>query len=319
MPNIFDYFCTTNGLYTHYDRNVIKLPNSSQVSRSCFDSFYADLLPTPAVPSPSSSHPVPAPVDLRLSQPFFTFSDFCDLLYFRRCICTDSEDLDDEIGQSCLGAYKHVDRKVKPVSGRYPEDARVHRQFPENPLDSLTPLTPLPPDFIPTKKLTNERLASMKLNSDGFLWPEEEKLFAHVMKLNEAVLAFDESERGNFRSSYFSPYIIPILPHEPWEYRNIPIPPGIRERVIQLLRDKMAARLYEPAQSSYRSKWFCVMKKNGKIRIVHDLQPLNKVTIRDAGVPPILDDFVEPFAGRQCYTVFDLFSGFDARQLHPDS
>jgi hypothetical protein len=52
---------------------------------------------------------------------------------------------------------------------------------------------------------------------------------------------------------------------------------------------------------------------------VHDLQALNAVTIRDAGGPPILDDFVEPFAGRQCYTVFDLFWGFDARKVHPDS
>jgi len=115
MPNIFDSFCTTNGLYTHYDRNVIKLLNSSHLS-----------------------HSVPAPVDLHLSQPFFTFSDFCDLLYFRHCICTDSEDLDDETGQWCLGAYKRVDRKVKPVPGCYPEDPRIHRQFPENPLDSLT-------------------------------------------------------------------------------------------------------------------------------------------------------------------------------------
>ena len=72
MPNIFDSFCTTNGLYTHYDWNVIKLLNSSQVFCSHFDPFYADLLPTPAVPSPSSSCPVPAPVDLCLSQPFFT-------------------------------------------------------------------------------------------------------------------------------------------------------------------------------------------------------------------------------------------------------
>ena len=150
MPNVFDSFCTTNGLYTHYERNVIKLPNSSQVSHSRFDSFYADLLPTPAVPSPSSSHSVPAPVDLRLSQPFFTFSDFCDLLYFRRCICTDSEDLDDETGQWCLGAYKRVDRKVKPVPGRYPEDARVHRQFPENPsLHSL----PYHPTSFPQRSL----------------------------------------------------------------------------------------------------------------------------------------------------------------------
>jgi hypothetical protein len=28
---------------------------------------------------------------------------------------------------------------------------------------------------------------------------------------------------------------------------------------------------------------------------------------------------VEPFAGHQCYTVFNLFWGFDARRVHPDS
>ena len=87
----------------------------------------------------------------------------------------------------------------------------------------------------------------MKLSSDDFLWPKEEKLFAHVMKLNEAALAFDESEWGNFHSDYFSPYIITVLPHKPWEYHNILIPPGIHEHVIQLLRKKITARLYEPA------------------------------------------------------------------------
>ena len=59
-----------------------------------------------------------------------------------------------------------------------------------------------------------------------------------------------------------------------------------------------------------------MLKKNGKLCIVHDLQPLNKISTRDAGLPPILDDFVEPFVGRQCYTVFDLFWGFDARKVH---
>ena len=52
---------------------------------------------------------------------------------------------------------------------------------------------------------------------------------------------------------------------------------------------------------------------------MHDLQPLNKVTIRETGLPPNLDNFVEPFAGRQVYTVFDLYWGFDARKVHPDS
>ena len=328
--------CTSiSVLYTHSDREVIKLlptqilsctthvPPSMQSDTPLLvstDVYHvqnlASTFPVNLIVSP---YPILVQDSPNVPRFFYSFEDFCYMLHFKRVFYVNSKDSNDEIGQWCYGAYKRVDHKVKPVPGRYPEDARVIQKFPENPLDSLVPLTPLPPDFIPTKKLTNECLALMKLNPDGFLWPEEEKPFAHVMQLNEAALAFDESECSNFRSDYFSPYIIPVLPHKPWEYRNIPIPPGIRERVIQLLRDKIAAGLYEPAQSSYRSKWFCIMKKNGKIRIVHDLQPLNKVTIRDAGVPPILDDFVEPFARRQCYTVFDLFSGFDACCLHPDS
>lgn len=215
--------------------------------------------------------------------------------------------------------YKPVAQQVKPVPGLFPEGARVTRQFPEDPLDSLPLLTCHPPEFIPTKKLTIERIEGMKLNQDGFLWSEEEKLFQHIFQINEDVLAFTEADRGSFREDYFSPYIIPTIPHIPWMEKNIPVPPGIREEVINLLREKLEAGVYERCQSSYRSRWFCVLKKNGKLRLVHDLQKLNGITIREAGLPPILDDFVEPFAGRQCYTVFDLFWAFDGRKLDPIS
>ena len=89
---------------------------------------------------------------------------------------------------------------------------------------------------------------------------------------------------------------------------------------MQILRDRKAAGVYEPSQASYRSPWFCVAKKEpGKVRLVHDLQPLNAVTIRSAGLPPKLDEFVEPFAGSSCYTVLDLYSGYDGRKLDPKS
>ena len=159
----------------------------------------------------------------------------------------------------------------------------------------------------------------LNVNATGFLWPEEEKLFQHIMKLNENGIAFEDVERGTLKESYFSPYIIPTVQHTPWEYRNIPIPPGLMGKVLEVLKLKIAAGVYEQSQSSYRSRWFVVLKKNGKLRIVHDLQPLNKITIRDAGMVPIIDDFVKGFAGRQCYTVFDLFWGFDARKIHPKS
>jgi hypothetical protein len=203
--------------------------------------------------------------------------------------------------------YKKVDVRVKPVPGVFPQEATVHRQFPNNPLENLPPLPQRPPKFIPTSKLTEERMKSIGINSQGFLWPEEEKLFQHIILLNEDAMAFIQTDRGTFKKTYFTDYIIPTVEHIPWSFKNIPIPPGIKNDVMDLLKEKIDAGVYEPSQSSYHARWFCVPKKSGKLRIVHDLQPLNKVTIRDAGLPPILDDFVEPFAGHQCYTVFDLF------------
>jgi len=78
---------------------------------------------------------------------------------------------------------------------------------------------------------------------------------------NEQALAFVDTEHGTLKESYFSPYVMPTVPHTPWEYKNITIPPGIRNNVIELLKGKIAAGVYEPSQSSYRSLWFCVLKK----------------------------------------------------------
>lgn len=216
-------------------------------------------------------------------------------------------------------AYKRVDKKIHPVSTSFPTDCQVTRQIPEDPMLTLPTLPFHPPKFMPTTKITEERLKILQINSTGFLSSEEEKLFQHIMVLNEVGLAFEDSERGTLKDSYFSPYIIPTIPHIPWEYKNIPIPPGIMPKVLEVLKLKIDAGVYEQSQSSYRARWFVVKKKNGKLRIVHDLQPLNKITIRDAGMLPILDDFVQGFAARQCYSVFDLFWGYDARKIHPKS
>ena len=45
--------------------------------------------------------------------------------------------------------YKRVDKKVHPVSGTFPEEARVRRTIPEDPLLTLSPLPTKPPEFSP--------------------------------------------------------------------------------------------------------------------------------------------------------------------------
>ena len=236
------------------------------------------------------------------------------------CEPRDPRDLD--LGETTVQhvlSYKLVDRKVRPVPGVTPEHTKVSRQFPSDPLAKLPKLPVNPPEFVPSKKLTQERMDSLKLNENQELTLEEQKLLQHILLVNERSIAFEENERGTFRQDYFSDYQISCMEHEPWVEKNIPIPPGYQEEILRLLREKIEGGVYEPTQSSYRSKQFCVKKKNGDLRIVHNLQKLNSITIRDTGVPPILDEFVERFAGWSIYSVLDMYWGFYARIMDPRS
>jgi hypothetical protein len=58
-----------------------------------------------------------------------------------------------------------------------------------------------------------------------------------------------------------------------------------------------------------------VPKKNGTLRFIQDLQPVNKVTIQNAGIGPTIDEFAEAFAGKSIYSVGDLYSRYDQFQL----
>ena len=211
--------------------------------------------------------------------------------------------------------YKKVSQKVRPVAMQIPEHQQPRRQFPEDPLLNLPKLPHHPPNFIPTTKFTVERMEQLGIEKHEELWPEEQRLLQHVLRLNERSIAFDEYERGTFRRDYFSDYVIPTIEHKPWTEKNILIAQSHKDEVMRLLKEKVKAGVYERAHTSYRSKWFYVMKKDGGLRLVHDLQPLNNVTIRDAAVPPIIEGFVEAYAGRSVYTVLDMYWGFHARVL----
>jgi hypothetical protein len=216
-------------------------------------------------------------------------------------------------------AYKKAAKKVHPVAATLPEDFCIIRRRPKDPLISLPPLPANPLYFIPGLRLTQERLNTMNINKYNFLWPEEERLAQHVLKTNEHVLAWTEDECRHFRNEYFTPIKIPTIAHTPWVHKNIPIPTGIMDKVIELFKRKVAAGVYEPSDASYRSQWFCIKKKNGSLHIVHNLQPLNAVTIRNTAIPPFVDQFVESMAARSCYSMLDLFAGYNHRTLDATS
>lgn len=202
-----------------------------------------------------------------------------------------------------------MDKKTKPVIQELPAEFRIKREIQGDPLADMPKLSPIPPDFEPTGRYTRERKDKMdKIHEEGFLLPEERKLVHHFMMLQNFGFAWDDSERGRFREDFFPPIDIPVIPHKPWVLKNIPIPPGLYNKVCRIIKAKLDAGVYEPSNSS----WFCVIKKDGRnLRPVHSLEPLNEVTIAHSGVPPATETLAAQFAGRACGGMFDLYVGYD--------
>jgi hypothetical protein len=98
--------------------------------------------------------------------------------------------------------------------------------------------------------------------------------------------------------------------------RNFPIPPGIYEDVCAIVQKKLAAGIYEPSNSSYRSQWFCILKKDGKsLHPVHSLELLNRITSQHSGIPPIPEHLAEQFGRCACGGTLDLYVGYDKRLI----
>ena len=213
--------------------------------------------------------------------------------------------------------YKPVAQKVKPVYQELPEQYRIIRDIRGDPLAEMPSLSLHPPEFTPTGRYTQDRKEQMdKAHEGDFLWPEERKLIHQLVAQQNEAFAWEDSERGRFRADFFPDIEIPTIEHTPWVLKNIPIPPGMHERVMEFIRVKLRAGTYEPSNSSYRSRWFTVMKKDGKsFRIVHSLEPLNAVTIAHSGLPPAAESLAEHFAGRACGGILDLYVGYDERVL----
>ena len=216
--------------------------------------------------------------------------------------------------------YKPVALKTRPLLADLPEKFRIERKIIGDPLADMPPLNPSPPShFTPGARYTAERRAELRARHEHFLWPAELDLMDDMIKNQESAFAWTDNERGSFRRDFFPPVEIPTVPHKPWVLRNIPIPPGLYDEICDQIRKKIASGVYEPSNSCYRSRWFAVAKKDGRVRLVHSLEPLNAVTIQHSGVPPIPEYIVEQFAARPCVGSFDLFVGYDEREIAESS
>jgi hypothetical protein len=149
--------------------------------------------------------------------------------------------------------YKLVALKVKPVYTELPDQYRIKRNITVDPLAEMPVLKTRPPDFVPTGRYTQEHKENMdKVHKGDFLWPEERKLMHYLIMEQEKAFAWDDSERGRFRTDFFPPVMMPTIEHKPWVYRNIPIPAGIYDEVCKIVQKKIEVGVYEPSNTFHR-------------------------------------------------------------------
>ncbi|KAF8581433.1 hypothetical protein K439DRAFT_1353865 [Ramaria rubella] len=156
---------------------------------------------------------------------------------------------EEEVSGPLIAAYKYkkVVNKTVSIPMSMLEQYRNLQKIPSDPLISLPKIPTNPPEFKGSDKFTAERRDKMNINPEGFLWPKEVNLVYELIRLQEAGIAWDILERGSFREDYFKPIAFPVVPHIPWAEKNIPIPPGIYNNVVALIKEKLSVGVYEPS------------------------------------------------------------------------
>ena len=148
----------------------------------------------------------------------------------------------------------------------------------------------------------------------------KKNLLTKILYNRKAALAWDFTHCERVRPEITLPQKIKIVPHEAWQVPSFPIPRAFKEKVIEMLNDRMKRGMLKRSESPYRNPWFLAKKKDKiSYRLVNAAMEMNRVTIRDANMPPSADEFAEEFSGCAVASLVDFFSGYDQVELDPSS
>ena len=115
------------------------------------------------------------------------------------------------------------------------------------------------------------------------------------------------------------PQKIRIIPHEAWQCLSFPIPKKLMQTVIEMMNKQIATGVLESCHESYCNPWFLVKKKSEVYCFMVAAMKINTVTIRDAHMPPDVEDFAKNFAGMSASFLLNYFSRYNNITLHEES
>ena len=234
---------------------------------------------------------------------------------------------------SIRAAYKRKADKVQPVDQADPEGENPSRsaEWKKKVLANRRPV-PYQPGLQPYGhlfqprinnlargvRLTPDRLSKLKVGKQ--LTVTERRILQEVLFNREGALGWDFSHVGRIRREVTPPMKIKTIEHKAWQAPAFRVPRALEPEVVRMLKERMEAETVQYCEGPYRNPWFLVKKSEaGKYRLINAAMYINKVTIRDANIPPNIEQFAEEFAGMQAVSLVDMQSGYDQLELDKSS
>ena len=108
-------------------------------------------------------------------------------------------------------------------------------------------------------------------------------------------------------------HAIELLPGAPTTLpgRLLPLTQEEITECHKFVEEHLGRGTIRPSKSPYAANFFFVKKKDGKLRPVQDYRPLNKWTIRNRNVSPLIPEVIDRLAGCTLFTKFDVRWGYN--------
>ena len=124
---------------------------------------------------------------------------------------------------------------------------------------------------------------------------------------------FSESESQRLPGHTIWDHAIELLPNAPMTLPGWLLPLTQEEiaKCQKFVQEHLKRGTIRESKSPYAANFFFVKKKDGKLRPVQDYRPLNKWTIRNCNVSPLIPQVIDRLSGCTLFTKFDIRWGYN--------
>ena len=127
------------------------------------------------------------------------------------------------------------------------------------------------------------------------------------------IKVFSEKASHEFLLSRIWDHVIELKPNAPTTLPSkiYPLSQAELQELEKFVTEHLKRSTIRPSKSPYAALFFFIKKKNGKLRPVHDYQPINEWTIKNKYPLPLIPQLIDHLQNCSLFTKFDIRWGYN--------